>query len=348
LTGIIPQDLDNKNLTENAAKLVIKDKSILSHKFLAIILQSDQSQQQIKAQTIGAGVPKLGLERIASIQIPIPPINFQLELVEQIQRDREILKANEEIIKEYEAKIQGLISDLFVGKTRRSHLSSQITLIKHLQDEFDSIESEVIRMMGNKQIFEEIINISKKNSQINQGNSFWDFLKESYVALMVSAVCRQVDTDERSASLINLLGTILYNPSVIQSLNKDWYSSQYHREDDILPGFMEGMGEEDFKEHFGTKEYVDPAIVYMDLKKLEEDTKEIKKYRNKRVAHRDKKEQLFKANYDDLHKAVETVRSITSKYYLLLKQGGNDLIPIDQTDWQKILTVPWINKKDEN
>lgn len=286
----------------------------------------------------------INIEILKKIEIPVPPINIQLELVEQITQERQIVYANQEIIKEYEAKIQDVIEDVQNGKVHPTLNKNQNELIKHLKDDFESIESEVIRMMGNREIFQEIIEISKRNSQINKGNSFWDFLKESYVALMVSAVCRQIDTDERSSSLVNLLRTILFNPTVIQSLNKNWYSEQYHRDDDILPGFMEGIGKGDFEEHFGSKEYVDPAIVYMDLKKLEEDTKEIKKYRNKRVAHFDKKESLFKANYDDLHKAVETIRSIASKYYLLLKQGGNNLIPTDQTDWQEILTVPWIKK----
>jgi type I restriction enzyme M protein len=289
----------------------------------------------------------INIEILKKVEIPVPPINIQLELVEQVQRERQVVNANKQIIKEYETKIQQIVGSIFGGVVSAIKRESQEGLIKQLQDEFVSIESEVIRMMGNKKIFEEIVGVAKKNSNINQGNSFWDFLKESYVALMVSAVCRQVDPDERSASLYNLLKKILYNPTVIQALNKDWYSGQYHSDNDAIPGFMEAIGERDFANNFGSKEYVDPAIVYMDLKKLEEDTKEIKKYRNKRVAHRDRTEQPFKANYDDLHKAVETVRAITSKYYLLLKQGSNDLIPIDQTDWQKIFTMPWIGKHSD-
>lgn len=310
--------------------------------FLYFVLFNQKENNN--SQSVGAVFKNLTTDQIKEFIIPVPPINIQLEIVEKITQERQVVSANEEIINEYEVKIQNEIEDVNDGKAHPPLNKNQNELIKQLKDDFESIESEVIRMMGNKGVFQEIIEISKMNSQINKGNSFWDLLKESYVALMVSAVCRQIDTDERSTSLVNLLRTILFNPTVIQSLNKEWYSEQYHRDDDIFPGFMEGIGKGDFEEHFGTKEYVDPAIVYMDLKKLEEDTKEIKKYRNKRIAHFDKKESLFKANYDDLHKAMETVRSIASKYYLLLKQGGNDLIPTDQTDWQEILTVPWITK----
>jgi len=221
----------------------------------------------------------------------------------------------------------------------------QPLIIKKLIDSFDPIEAEVIRMMGNREIFQELIRISKNNSKINKGNSFWDFLKESYVSLMVSAVCRQADTDSRSSSLINLLNTLL-KPQVSEVLTKHWYCKQYHRDNDIMPGFMEGIGKGDFEEHFGPGEHLDTSIVQDDLDELIEKTKEIKRYRNKRIAHRDRNNKLvFDINFNDLDEAIETVRKITSKYYLLLKQGGNDLIPVDQTDWQEILTVPWISQK---
>lgn len=220
----------------------------------------------------------------------------------------------------------------------------QNEFIKKLVDIFNPIESEVIRMMGNRSIFQELIDISKENKKIDINNSFWDFIKESYVALMVSAVCRQVDTDTRSSSLINFLNTIV-DPSTAKKVTKAWYSQQYHKEDDILPGFMEGLGNSHFEENFGDKDFLDPEVVQKDLAKLIESTKEIKRYRNKRIAHRDSNNDLvFDVNFNDLDKSLEVVREITSKYYLLLKQGGNDLIPTDQTDWQEILTIPWIEK----
>ena len=223
--------------------------------------------------------------------------------------------------------------------------ANQCEIINQLIVAFNPIETEVIRMMGNRSIFQKVVEISKKNTQIDKGNSFWDFFKESYIALMVSAVCRQIDTDTRSSSLINLLNKIM-EPSVAESLTKDWYCQQYHKDDDIMPKFMEGIGKSDFEDHFGSKDFVDPDIVQADINKLAEKTKKIKKFRNKRIAHRDKRNNLiFDVNFNDLDKVVETIRKITSKYYLLLKQGGNDLVPVDQTDWQDIFTVPWIEKR---
>lgn len=224
--------------------------------------------------------------------------------------------------------------------------TNQEEIIVGLLNTFEPIESEVVRIMGNRAIFREIIEISKNNSKINKNNSFWDFLKESYVALMVSAVGRQIDTNPDSSSLINFLNRIL-EADVTTSLTKEWYSRKYHTDDDIRPGFMEGIGKSDFEGHFGIKDFVDPDIIRADLEKLIEATKIIKRFRNKRIAHRDSDNKLvFGVNFNTLDKAIETIREITSKYYLLLKQGENDLVPIDQTDWQGIFTIPWTEKND--
>ncbi len=210
--------------------------------------------------------------------------------------------------------------------------TKQELIIAELLNALDPIESEVIRMMGNRVIFQEVIEISKNNPKINKENSFWDFLKEGYVALMVSAVCRQIDIDTRSASLINLLSRLL-QADVTIILTKDWYAGKYHKDDDIMPGFMEGFGKGEFESHFGQKDFVDPDIIRGDLEELISTTSEIKRFRNKRIAHRDDNNKLvFDVNFNDLDKVLETIREITSKYYLLLKQSGNDLIPTDQTN----------------
>jgi len=230
-------------------------------------------------------------------------------------------------------------------KPKQEKEKVQSELIIQLRKSFEPIEAEVIKAMGNRSVFQEIIEISKNNKKVNKSNSFWDFIKEGYVALMVSAVCRQIDTDTRSSSLINFLNRLL-DPAVAQRLTKDWYSKQYHKDHDIYPGFMQGLGRADFEEYFGSKDFIDRDIVRADINKLAKKTKKIKRFRNKRIAHRDKRNNLvFDVNFEDLDGAIETIRGITSKYYLLLEQSGNDLIPVDQTDWQEIFTIPWIEKR---
>ena len=85
IAGFIPASLSGANLTENAAKLVAKDKSSFSKEFLSYYLNSDFSQQHIKTKTMAVGVPKLALFRIEELPLIHPPISLQNLFAERIQ-----------------------------------------------------------------------------------------------------------------------------------------------------------------------------------------------------------------------------------------------------------------------
>ncbi|MBZ4656001.1 MAG: type restriction enzyme subunit [Epulopiscium sp.] len=77
IVGTVPPELDGANLTENAARISIKDKEVLEKEFICLFLASPEGQAQIKERTNIVGQPKLALERIATIQLPIPPLPEQ-------------------------------------------------------------------------------------------------------------------------------------------------------------------------------------------------------------------------------------------------------------------------------
>jgi type I restriction enzyme M protein len=84
LVGLVPEKLNNKSLTENAAKLVV-NKGRIKKEYLYICLSSDGVQRQIKENTKKLGVPKLALKRIESMTIPLPPIDIQKKIVAEIE-----------------------------------------------------------------------------------------------------------------------------------------------------------------------------------------------------------------------------------------------------------------------
>ena len=91
IVGTIPDCLDGANLTENAAKLVIRDPKLLSMGYLASFLMSSMGQGFIKERTNTVGQPKLALTRIATIPIPIPPIIEQQNFSEKLRAQTVIL-----------------------------------------------------------------------------------------------------------------------------------------------------------------------------------------------------------------------------------------------------------------
>ena len=80
LAGVIPDQLDGANLTENAARIVITDRNHINERFLAWYLRSPMGQEQIRVRTTKTSQPKLALMRIADISIPIPPLAQQIEI----------------------------------------------------------------------------------------------------------------------------------------------------------------------------------------------------------------------------------------------------------------------------
>jgi type I restriction enzyme S subunit len=110
--GIVPSNLDGSSLTENAARLVFDTTRILP-KFLSLELNSPQVQEQIKKSTMGVGVPKLALSRIAGITVLIPPVEVQREIVTQLEVEQGLIDANKELIEIYQKKMKDKISEVW-------------------------------------------------------------------------------------------------------------------------------------------------------------------------------------------------------------------------------------------
>jgi type I restriction enzyme S subunit len=114
--GVVPKELDNANLTENANKLLIKDKNRLTNTYLGYSLRSDFIQRQITQKTMAVGVPKLALFRINQLELLIPPISVQREFalqIELIEKQKEQIQAN---IKKSEDLFQSLLQKAFKGE----------------------------------------------------------------------------------------------------------------------------------------------------------------------------------------------------------------------------------------
>jgi type I restriction enzyme S subunit len=96
-SGIIPQELNGANLTENACRLVfIKG---IYNRYIYYHTLSPSFVEQISKLTKTTTQPKLALTRLATIKLNIPPLAEQKRIVEILDREFEridALKANAE------------------------------------------------------------------------------------------------------------------------------------------------------------------------------------------------------------------------------------------------------------
>ena len=91
MAGVIPKQYDGANLTENAVKLVPKDKILLNGIFLSYYINSPGIQHYINERKMSVGVPKLAIFRIESMPLLLPPLELQNQFasfVEEIDKSR--------------------------------------------------------------------------------------------------------------------------------------------------------------------------------------------------------------------------------------------------------------------
>lgn len=119
IVGLVPSKLDGAQLTENAAKIVIEDQSIVTKEYLAAVLTSKFGQDQIAVKKgVGGGVPKLALFRIEELLIPLPPADDQQHIMKALIAFDDQLAANKGLLSQTKRLKQGLMSDLLTGKKR--------------------------------------------------------------------------------------------------------------------------------------------------------------------------------------------------------------------------------------
>ncbi len=122
IVGTIPSELDGANLTENAARLIILDPENLNKSFLVGFLASKQGQYEIRIRTSKTSQPKLALNRIKQIPIPLPPLPEQRKIASILSAIDEKIEAEENKKKALEDLFNTLLHNLMTAKIRVNHL----------------------------------------------------------------------------------------------------------------------------------------------------------------------------------------------------------------------------------
>ncbi len=81
MAGVIPEQYEGANLTENAVKLVPKTKKVIEGVFLAHYINSPGIQDYINERKMSVGVPKLAIFRIETMPLLLPPMDIQIQFI---------------------------------------------------------------------------------------------------------------------------------------------------------------------------------------------------------------------------------------------------------------------------
>jgi type I restriction enzyme, S subunit len=117
-TGIVPPELDGANLTENAARMVFKEG--VDNEYVYFFTLTADFQDQAGLNTRTAAQPKLALERLKTISVPIASPDDQNSLVNKCYALREQTKQAEDRYSKKLADIfdlrQSLLQRAFAGE----------------------------------------------------------------------------------------------------------------------------------------------------------------------------------------------------------------------------------------
>lgn len=194
----------------------------------------------------------------------------------------------------------------------------------------DSIHKDVEKLLTDREIYKRYLEIVKSNKEIQSPSDFHIWVRENYVASVVTAIRRQLDTRKDVISLMRLLIEI---KSHNQILTRDWYKNAHNYD----------WADGDFTDVAGGGSFFNRSIVEKDLKELKTLGKDIEKYANTYITHKSKDQMTKLPTFKDVNNFIAMLEKITIKYILLFTASGYaGLLPDWQYNWDTIFRKKWI------
>jgi type I restriction enzyme, S subunit len=109
-------DIDDEKFAVGQRIITLQSKDgIILPVFLANVLMSEQIQAEIEKYSTGSTVKGILARYFREIEIPLPPLEVQREIVARIERERSIVEGNRELIRIYEEKVKKVIERVWEG-----------------------------------------------------------------------------------------------------------------------------------------------------------------------------------------------------------------------------------------
>lgn len=192
---------------------------------------------------------------------------------------------------------------------------------------------------GKREIFWELQEIAKENPKILSPGAFFSWMCRNYVSVMALGIRSFVDYRNDVHSLGRMLYEILEHPCVI---TRKSHVALYRGVTNNLD-----MGNRTFDTVVGgNQQYLSQKAVRSDMKKIEDASEKVRKFVNKRIAHRASQGELRKLpTFDELDASLDVIDRVFCKYNLLLRaEGTTSTKATRQYNWMEVLWDPWLRE----
>lgn len=187
-----------------------------------------------------------------------------------------------------------------------------------------------------------------ENKQLSKdGGYLLDWMVRNYLDSTLMLLRREMDVQPGTENLTNLLLDISTYPQVLSrgrvrarwnktsDLGSELADHSMNRLELIL---VPGNSDED---------HIDPVVISTDLSLLKGDVEQMRKFAERTRAHRTPtpKTAFQKLTYGKLHKALEDIQGVTSKYLALLTaKSVAQWEPVAQFNVLKPFLSPWVER----
>jgi hypothetical protein len=205
------------------------------------------------------------------------------------------------------------------------------------------VRNELHYVYGTRKRFNDITGLFEKNDKLKSiGGDVYDWMFRMWARDIVIAIRRELDNDTNTVCLGRLLDEMAQRPKVITRAR-----------------YLQGIEESDFRyrilwttfDSFSVlrqsdtaplTDYLDPAGISADRRRLVQMAKPVLVYANQLVAHRSETEHV-PVTLGDVNRTVEVIEEVFLKYYAIIV--GPSLIGLEPSivgHWMKPFEIPWL------
>jgi hypothetical protein len=196
--------------------------------------------------------------------------------------------------------------------------------------------AEVGDLMWKRQIYRDLNEVARHNDAIGQPGDFLHWIRVNYVESMAIGLRRLLDVHPASITPARLLFELIECPRTItRREHLTFYKGTLLRE----------VGDRTFDNIAGTgSTFLRERTIRADLRRMERAGAPIRRYVNKRIAHRARQGALRRVpTFEELHDALDVLDGVVVKYHTLLTaEGYGTTSATPQFNWMTVLFEPWI------
>jgi hypothetical protein len=224
----------------------------------------------------------------------------------------------------------------------------------------DAIYEDVSHLVIGRHIYEEVRKIIASNARLHQPSSFYDLMAMTFSAWSAMAVRRQ--RDNRSISLVRLLGEVEKHPEIISRERfVDTFASKMIAgfggatatpESELLSGGgayvptraeVEAIAHKNFDRLVAPNaQQLDPERIRMESDELRAKAKSLEHFASKKIAHLDEQTPEI-PTLPELDACTAAFEAIVLRYMMLLRASAPaQILPTWQYDWKAVFREAWL------